>query len=65
MKQTLIADTVTALLDQAGLDGRFTADFTRLVTAVYEAGAAESATVYQSAPLTAAEIALIRDTLKA
>lgn len=60
-----VADTVTKLLDQAGLDDRFRADFTKAVQAVFDAGAASNATVYQSAPLTDAEIALARAKLKA
>lgn len=60
-----VADTVTKLLDQAGLDDRFRADFTKAVQAVYDAGRAANATVYQSVPLTDAEIAALRTQLKA
>jgi hypothetical protein len=65
MKNTTVADTVSAILDQAGLDDRFRADFTRLVASVWDAGAASSAVVYKSVPLTDAEIAAVRAKLQA
>ena len=65
MKNTTVADTVSKILDQAGLDDRFRADFTKLVEAVWDAAAATSATVYKSAPLTDAEIAAVRAKLQA
>ena len=65
MKNTTVADTVSKILDQAGLDDRFRSDFTKLVEAVWDAGAASSAVVYKSAPLTDAEIAALRAKLQA
>lgn len=40
MKEQIVNDTVKAMFDQAGLDERFRADFTKAVAAVYDAGAA-------------------------
>lgn len=65
MKDTIIADTVNSLLDQAGLDDRFRADYTKRVTAVWDAAAASAAPVYRSVPLTDAEIAALRAKLQA
>lgn len=60
-----VKDTVSRLLTQAKLDDRFRADFEKEVAAVHAAGAAETQTIVKSAPLTDAEIALIRDHLRA
>ena len=60
-----VKDTVSRLLTQAKLDDRFRADFEKEVSAVYVAGAASTQTIVKSAPLTDAEIALLRDNLRA
>lgn len=64
MKNQIITDTVSNIIQQAGLDDRFRADFTKAVAAVYDAGAESAATVVKSVPLTDAEIAAFRDSLK-
>lgn len=60
-----IADTVTAILTQANLGEEFRKDFEKAVAAVYAAGETSKATHYHSAPLTDAEIALVRAKLLA
>jgi len=61
----IVADTVTQLLSLARLDDAFRADFAKAVQADYDAGHAANATVYESVPLTDAEIAALRAKLKA
>ena len=64
MKNQIVSDTVSNILQQAGLDDRFRADFTKAVEAVYDTAAASASPVVKSVPLTDAEIAAIRDVLK-
>ena len=64
MKNTLVSDCVTNIIQQAGLDERFRADFEKSVGAVYDAAAATTSTVVKSVPLTDAEIAAFRDSLR-
>lgn len=62
-KNTIVSETVTAILQQGGLDERYRFDFSRLVVAAYEAGAATSTTKFVSAPLSDGEIAALRSLL--
>jgi hypothetical protein len=62
--KTIVSDTVTNIIQQAGLDERFRADFEKSVAAVYAAGVESAATVVKSVPLTDAEIAAFRDSLR-
>lgn len=64
MKNQIVSDTVSNILQQAGLDDRFRVDFTKAVEAVYDAGASSASTVVKSVPLTDAEIAALRDSLR-
>lgn len=64
-RESTVTDTVNKLLDQAGLDERFRADFSKAVAAAYDAGQKAGGTFVTSAPLSDAEIALLRAQLKA
>lgn len=64
MKNQIVSDTVSSILQQAGLDDRFRADFTKAVEAVYSTAVASASPVVKSVPLTDAEIAAFRDSLK-
>lgn len=60
MKDKIVNDTTTALFTQAGIDEKFREDFTKAISAVFNAGAASSQEVHVSAPLSGAEIAALR-----
>lgn len=62
-RSTIVTETVNAILDQGGLDERYRKDFSALVAAAYEAGAATSTTKFVSAPLSDGEIAALRSLL--
>jgi hypothetical protein len=62
-KDTIVNDTVTALLRSVRADEKFRDDFAKAVASVYEAGVTSAAPKYTSVALTDAEIALIRATL--
>jgi len=62
-RNTAVTETVNAILQQGGLDERFRSDFSKLVAAAFDAGAATTQTVFKSEPLTAAEIAGLRGLL--
>ena len=62
-RSTAVTETVNAILAQAGLDERYRADFSKLVGAAFDAGAATTQTVFKSEPLNAAEIAGLRSLL--
>ena len=61
----IVADTTAAVIRQTKLDERFHADLAAAFATVYAAGAASSATVTNSVPLTDAEIAVVRASLLA
>lgn len=62
-RSTAVTETVNAILQQGGLDERYRSDFSKLVGAAFDAGAATTQTVFQSAPLSPAEIAGLRGLL--
>lgn len=62
-KNTVVTETVNAVLSQGGLDERYRKDFAALVGAAYDAGAATQTTVFRSAPLSDGEIAALRSLL--
>lgn len=64
MKNQIVTDTVKAIFDQTRLDESFRVDVTKAVAAVFDAATASAAPVLQSVPLTADEIALVRDSFK-
>lgn len=65
MKNAIIADTHAAIIRQTRLDERFHADLANALTSVYDAGEASGAVVVKSEPLTDAEIASVRESLRA
>lgn len=61
MKTDIVNAAVSAILTQSGLGENFRKDFSKVVESVYDAGHACSATVVESVPLTADEIAAFRE----
>lgn len=61
---TKVIECVSAIMSQCELDEKFRPDITKNVAAVFAAGKAESTTITKSEPLSADEIALIRDSLR-
>lgn len=64
MKNQIVQDSVKAVADQTGLDSKYFPDLAKLFSSAFDAGVESSATVVKSVPLTDAEIALVRATLK-
>ena len=64
-RESIVTETVNKLLDQAGIGENFRADFSKAVGAAYDAGQKAGGMFVTSAPLTDAEIALLRSQLKA
>lgn len=65
MKNQIVQDTVTSLIVQARIEEKFRPDFVAAVEKVFDAGAASAGTIVKSVPLTDAEIAAFRDSIRA